>query len=214
MPAYWAYQVLFKRLSGAPPQYKLGRTLSEEVGACLLGGYGIPAAVGLAAFDNLRSFGAFSGTVPSYLQLLNWLNQPILVKGKKVRYRFAAQKAKYLSRALEAVQHMPPIHSGLSLREWLLELPGIGYKTASWIARNWLDADDVAILDIHILRFGRVIGLFPSSLTVERNYRELEILFLDLCRSIDIRASELDAVIWHEMANSPRSMRALLSKVK
>ncbi|MDZ3993341.1 hypothetical protein PspTeo4_24872 [Pseudomonas sp. Teo4] len=47
-----------------------------------------------------------------------------------------------------------PLHSGRALRDWLLELPGIGYKTASWVARNWLDADDVAILDIHILRAG------------------------------------------------------------
>jgi endonuclease III len=44
-----------------------------------------------------------------------------------------------------------------------MSLPGIGPKTASWIARNWLDADDVAILDIHIMRVGQVIGLFPLS---------------------------------------------------
>ena len=35
-PAYWKYQVLARRLQGAPIRYRLGRTLKEEVAACLL----------------------------------------------------------------------------------------------------------------------------------------------------------------------------------
>lgn len=49
-PAYWAYQVYARRLTGDRINYKLGATLKEEVGACLLGGHGIPASVGLAPF--------------------------------------------------------------------------------------------------------------------------------------------------------------------
>lgn len=37
-PAYWAYQVYAHRLHGNRIDYKLGATLKEEVGACLLGG--------------------------------------------------------------------------------------------------------------------------------------------------------------------------------
>lgn len=57
-PAYWAYQVLARRLEINTVNYKLGHTLKEEVGACLLGGHGIPAAIGIAAFKLLKSYGA------------------------------------------------------------------------------------------------------------------------------------------------------------
>lgn len=213
-PAYWVFQVVHRRISGGPPQYKLGRTLAEEVGACLLGGHGIPAAVGLAMYEKLRSHGAFSGAAPSQDQLLSWLTQPVAVDGKEVRYRFASQKAKYLAQALSALPNAPAVQSGRALRDWLRELPGIGYKTASWVARNWLSADDVAILDIHILRFGQAIRLFPTTLTVERNYLELESLLLNLCSHMDVRPSELDAVVWHEMATSPLTVKSLVNELK
>nr|WP_206606033.1 hypothetical protein [Steroidobacter cummioxidans] len=95
-----------------------------------------------------------------------------------------------------------------------MELPGIGPKTASWIARNWMDADDVAILDIHIMRVGQIIGLFPSNLTVDRHYFDLEALFLQFSRALDVRASELDAVVWHEMASSPATARVLIDQLR
>lgn len=209
-PAYWVYQVVTKRLLGGPPEYKLGRSLAEEVGACLLGGHGIPAAVGLAAFEHLRANGAFHNTPPEEGDLVAWLQQPLTLQGRQVRYRFAAQKARYLAGALKRVQSAPLMNCGSILRDWLLDIPGIGYKTASWVARNWLCANDVAILDIHILRFGQAIGLFPKHLTVERHYLELEKLFLEFSTRVDVRASELDAVIWHEMATSPLSVRQLV----
>ncbi len=202
-PAYWNYQVVARRLVGAPATYKLGRSLTEEVGACLLGGYGIPAAVGLAAYEMLRSNGAFSGEAHTQERLESWLREPLTVHGRVVNYRFASQKAKYLAAVLPALSNTPGFTQGLELRNWLLQLSGIGPKTASWIARNWLDADDVAILDIHIMRVGQVIGLFPRNFTVERHYLELENLFLSFSKALGVRASELDAVIWHELASSP-----------
>ena len=97
----------------------------------------------------------------------------------------------------------------MRVRDWLLALPGIGYKTASWIARNWLDADDVAILDIHVLRAGALAGFFERELTVERDYLQLEDQFLKFSRAIGVRASELDAVIWLEMMSSSATVRNL-----
>ena len=102
--------------------------------------------------------------------------------------------------------------SGRALRDWLLELPGIGYKTASWIARNWLDADDVAILDIHILRAGALAGFFSSGLTVERHYLQLEAEFLALSKAIDVRPSRLDALMWYQMMSAPSVVHGLLSE--
>ena len=209
-PAYWAYQVMSKRVLGGPPEYKLGNTLAEEVAACLLGGHGIPAAVGIVAFERLRLRGLLSGT-PTEKELLTQLEEPLTVHGRTVRYRFAKQKARYLSEALQRLAAGDaPLQTGRALRDWLLQLNGIGPKTASWIARNWLRADDVAILDIHILRVGVAIGLFPKNLTVERHYFALEELFLTFSQRMGVRASELDAVIWFEMARSPLSIQVML----
>jgi thermostable 8-oxoguanine DNA glycosylase len=213
-PAYWAYQVVARRLVGKPAGYRLGRTLAEEVAACLLGGYGIPATVGLAAYDRMRERGALSGNPVSEKDLEALLKEPLEVGGKSIRYRFAAQKARYLAAALPLAHAAPEFNVGRQLRDWLLVVPGIGHKTASWIARNWLDANDVAILDIHIMRVGQVIGLFPKNLTVERNYAELEERFLRLSTSLDVRASELDAVIWWEMASSPLTVRHLIEYLR
>lgn len=207
-PAYWKYQVLARRIQGTQIRYRLGTTLAEEVGACLLGGHGIPASVGLVAFEHLKARGAFDGRTPQENDLLTWLKEPIKLGDRFIRYRFAQQKAKYLAAAFSKLeQEQAPNCSGQALRNWLLDVPGIGYKTASWIARNWLDADDVAILDIHILRAGHISGFFKKELTVERHYLELEKQFIELSNSLDIRASELDAVIWHEMMSSPSSVR-------
>lgn len=213
-PAYWAYQVVARRLVGKPAGYRLGRTLAEEVAACLLGGHGIPATVGLAAYDRMRERGVLSGDLVSEKDLEALLKEPLEVGGKSIRYRFAAQKARYLAAALPLAHAAPKFNSGRQLRDWLLAIPGIGYKTASWITRNWLDANDVAILDIHIMRVGQVIGLFPKNLTVERNYSELEERFLRLSTSLDVRASELDAVIWWEMASSPLTVRHLIEHLR
>jgi N-glycosylase/DNA lyase len=213
-PAYWHYQVVARRLAGAPASYKLGRSLTEEVGACLLGGHGIPATVGLAAYNQLRTRGAFSGEDHSQDQIEAWLREPLTVGARNVIYRFAAQKAKYLAAALPVVRNAPSFAQGKALRDWLLQLAGIGPKTASWIARNWLDADDVAILDIHIMRIGQVIGLFPRHLTVERHYLELEELFLQFSAALGVRASELDAVMWHEMASSPSAASFVMDQLE
>lgn len=210
-PAYWAYQVYARRLTGNRINYKLGATLKEEVGACLLGGHGIPANVGIAAFHHVRERGAFGAQPPSEETLLEWLREPLSIEGRQVRYRFAKQKARYLSAALEKLSaERPPLTTGKELRDWLLDIPGIGYKTASWVARNWLDADDVAILDIHILRAGLLGKFFESKLTVERNYLELEEQFIRLSKGLGVRASELDALMWLEMMSSPATVHSIM----
>lgn len=211
-PAYWAYQVWANEQQPNSINYKLGSTLPEEVGACLLGGHGIPASVGLAAFAHLKKKGAFKGDVPCEQQLLDWLSEPMIVAGKTVRYRFARQKSRYLHAALVLLATQEaPLCSGQALRGWLLAIPGVGYKTASWIARNWLDADDVAILDIHILRAGALGGFFTPGLTVERHYLRLEEQFLALSHGIGVRPSMLDALIWYQMMSAPSVVHGLLN---
>lgn len=211
-PAYWAFQVIARRLDGNSLNYKLGRSLKEEVGACLLGGHGIPATVGLAAYEHLRAYGVFADTPMSEETIFSLLSSPLSVNDRKIKYRFARQKSKYLAASLKVIHDAEiPSQSGKALRNWLIQLPGIGLKTASWVSRNWMDADDVAILDIHLLRAGRLGGFFPAELTIEKNYLELEEAYLRFCTAIDLRPSELDAVIWYEMMSSPQTVHELLN---
>ncbi|WP_431273191.1 hypothetical protein ACQ858_13255 [Variovorax ureilyticus] len=210
-PAYWAYQVLARRITCTTIAHKLGGNLVEEVAACLLGGYGIPAEVGLAAFRRLRDSGALHAPAAE-AEILNLLSTPLDVNGRAVRYRFAAQKSRYLGRALKVLaEEAAPTGSGRALRDWLTRLPGVGLKTASWIARNLMDADDVAILDIHIVRAGELGGFFDPSLTVERHYLDLEAKFLEFSHHLQVKPSELDSVIWLEMKLSPKSVSRLLA---
>jgi thermostable 8-oxoguanine DNA glycosylase len=211
-PAYWAFQVLARRITGNTIRCQLGNSFIEEVAACLLGGHGIPARVGLAAFEHIRSNGGLIGT-PSADRLFELLSEPLLIGDRSVRYRFARQKAYFLSAVLARIaEDNPPTSCGTELRRWLIESPGIGYKTASWIARNWLGADDVAILDIHLLRAGNLTGFLADGLTVERDYLRLEEQFLRFSDALGVKASELDAVIWHEMMSSPSTVQDLLAR--
>ncbi|WP_036109636.1 MULTISPECIES: 8-oxoguanine DNA glycosylase [Luteibacter] len=213
-PAYWAYQVVARRLESTPVRYKLGSTLREELGACLLGGHGIPAKVGIAAFEHLRSRGAFADATPDESTLAEWLSESLLVEGRTVRYRFAKQKAAYLAKSLKCLDEGGvPTSTGRALRNWLLKCPGVGHKTASWVARNWLDADDIAILDIHILRAGIFAGVFSPHMAVERDYIDMERLFLDFSQGMGVRASELDAVIWYVMMSAPRAVQSLVDRL-
>lgn len=210
-PAYWAYQVLARRITNTKISNKLGSDLVEEVVACLLGGHGIPAEVGLAAFFRLRDSGVLRA-LTSEAEIFALLGEPLYIRGRPIRYRFAAQKAAYVSKALRVLsEEAAPLSSGRALRDWLTRLPGVGLKTASWIARNLMDADDVAILDIHILRAGQLGGFFDPGLSIERHYSDLEARFLEFSRHLQVRPSELDGVIWLEMKMSPRSVRRLLA---
>lgn len=56
-PAYWKGQAWQHEHFGTYRSLRLGQTLTEELAACLLGGYGMKAELGLAAFERLREQG-------------------------------------------------------------------------------------------------------------------------------------------------------------
>jgi thermostable 8-oxoguanine DNA glycosylase len=205
-PAYWATQAWMWEVE-APEHYKLGNSLEEETLACLLGGYGIPAEVGLAAYERLRErLCEDPAALKSEDAVLEMLLTPLNVAGRSVRYRFAKQKARYISAAMNAMPQVDRDASDRDLRGKLIDIPGIGLKTASWIVRNWRNSDEVSILDIHILRAGQILGVFPKEQTVEKHYLNLENLYLEFAASISVRASILDSVMWMTMRQMPNSM--------
>jgi N-glycosylase/DNA lyase len=196
-PAFWATLAWIDETHGAYSRFRLGSTLEEEIAACLLGGHGISAETGLAAFYRVRDYGLLRATPISESALYESLSVPLLVGGREVRYRFAQQRSKYVSAALNHLHDTePPTYDDLAFRQWLLKLTGIGPKTASWITRNWLESDRVAIIDIHIHRAGMLMGLYGVDETPDKHYFKMESKFLAFATGIGVKASILDALIW------------------
>lgn len=212
-PAYWASQTVMADFRHA--DHRLGTTLHEETAACILGGHGIPAEIGLAAFTHLRSIGLLNeGSTPSERELHEALAQPFRQGNRLVRYRFAAQKASYLAPVLKALScDGPPRHDDLAFRDWFLTFKGIGPKTASWIARNWLGSDQVAILDIHLHRAGLIARIFSPKHTIQRHYFEMERQFIRFAKALNVAPSHLDAVIWFQMKEAGNSIFPLVWEV-
>lgn len=186
-----------------------GTSLHHELGFCLLGGYGIKMELNRAAWSKLISEGILDvGRNPTAKEIESLLREPVLVGERMVRYRFPRQKAIRLSGALCAIEDNPPTTtSAREFRRDLMKIPGIGPKTASWLARNWLGSDEVAIIDIHVLRAGQKMRLFKANVRLPGDYDELEGRFLQFAKALSVRASLLDAIIWREMRllTSPRS---------
>lgn len=190
------------RLPDSQARHSIGADLTEEVAACLLGGHGLPHQVGLAAFEAVRAEGMLHRPVTRQA-IESVLRQPLRVGSRTVGYRFPAQRAGYLAAALARLQTQRPPASARALRDWLLELPGIGPKTAGWVVRNYLGSDEVAVIDIHVLRAGIEAAVFDPSWTPARQYDLLEALFLAWARHGAVNAADLDAVVWAERARIP-----------
>jgi N-glycosylase/DNA lyase len=195
--AYWAHQT---RELPFTSDYALGKTLAEELAACVLGGHGVPAAVGLAAFYVVRDEGLLDG-VPTAVDLEKVLRAPLAVPGRRrpVHYRFPAQRAHRLAAALAVLADAEPPREPLRLRSWLLGLPGIGPKTASWIVRNHCGCDDVAIVDVHVRRAGLAAGFFRAQWRLPRDYLRFELAFCEVAQLAGIPTSTLDACIWGQL---------------
>ena len=204
--AFWKYQVQMQREAERYTQFKLGRSLLEEVAVCLLGGYGMPAELGLAAFERLKSCCLLDGRAsPEAIE--DALSEPFLVTGKARKYRFIRQKSRYLSAALSSLASRDVPKEAVALRDHLTSMNGIGPKTASWIVRNHLGSDDIAILDVHIIRAGKHMGIYDGSADPNRHYYLMESKFLEFCTAIEEPASLVDAIMWDYMRRLGRVAR-------
>jgi N-glycosylase/DNA lyase len=205
-PAFWATQtwIFLEERRGAKLDLHSGETFAEEVAACLLGGYSIRGELAKAAFLRLRDRGLLGVNEPDEWRFEEALREPFSIEGKQVKYRFPRTKARFLAQSIKRLQKNDlPISSGRALRDALVALPGIGMKTASWITRNWLQSDQVAILDVHVQRAGQIIGLFSIADRLPRDYLSMESRFIKFAELLAVPASVLDLVIWKQMRRIP-----------
>ena len=199
-PAYWHWRCI-EDDSRAENLFNCAGTLREEVGFCLLGGYGITRELNYVYFRHLKKVGIFSvDKRPKRNRIEQLLSAPISENGKKLRYRYPKQRSKRIAEAMNRFETLNLEECDpKEFRDKLSGLSGVGPKTASWIARNWLKTDAVAIIDIHVLRAGKLIGLFGSDCKLPRDYSFLEQRFIDFSLALGVRASVLDAVMWYDM---------------
>lgn len=207
-PAYWKFQVESIACS-TPHTHRLTTSLKTECIACLLGGHGIPAEVGLAAFEAISMAGLLNQHSIAEADIFRTLSIPLrLANGRQARYRFARQKSIYLAEFLNRYSE-PQLTGSHHVRNWLTRFRGFGLKTASWVVRNWFDSDEVAILDIHVYRAGIIAGFFTRDMSIARDYLELERRHLAFAAAISVRPSVLDAVIWRQMRRAGRLVQQL-----
>lgn len=200
-PAFWAAIADLEGEQADDYVSPRGTPLAEDLAFCLLGGYGVRMELNRAAWERLDEAGALrADDVPSADEFEALLSEPLLVNGRLQKYRYPRQRAGRLHIALRSIREAPPdTGEPKSFRNRMMALPGIGPKTASWIVRNHVGSDEVAILDVHVLRAGAMIGLFPETYRLPRDYETLESKFLSFAQALQVRASVLDAIIWREM---------------
>lgn len=198
-PAYWSVRCQWEDCN---PDYVTRASVMRETTFCLLGGFGIRYEVNVAAYERLEERGFFEGA-PAEDEIREWLIEPLTVAGRPTRYRFPNQRAKRLAGICNTLsgQDFADL-DGPRLRNKLLAIEGVGPKTASWIVRNCTGSDEVAILDVHLIRACQQMQVFPSALSLPRDYLELEARFIQFSDAIRVRPSVLDGVMWTEARRS------------
>lgn len=124
------------------------------------------------------------------------------------KVRFRNNKAKYLVKARNEFfrNGKPNIKSFIDsfgsvfkAREWLVaNVMGMGYKEASHFLRNIGLGDDIAILDRHILKNLKVLGVIkevPKTFTA-KTYLEIEEKLRAFSKKMKIPMDSLDLLFW------------------
>ncbi len=180
---------------------EIGKNASEEqlfaeLAFCLLTPQS-KARICLAAVERLQANGAlYHGDYDAILSELKGV-------------RFKARKAAYIlkARALFTKNGELSIRSVLEkfddpfqMREWLvMNIKGMGYKEASHFLRNIGMGSQLAILDRHILKNLKLLGVIhevPKSLTRPR-YLEIETKMANFADEIGIPLDHLDLLLWY-----------------
>ena len=126
------------------------------------------------------------------------------------RARFIQKKSAYIVEAREKFLFdskvslksvISQIGDGYKAREWIVQnVKGIGYKEASHFLRNIGFEQNLAILDRHILKNLKLIGVIkeiPGSLS-KRRYFEIEKRMIEFSKAVQIPMSYLDLVMWYK----------------
>lgn len=126
------------------------------------------------------------------------------------RVRFPNNKAKYVSLArksfsakagkISLTPSLPLSNPHLSRARLVARVKGLGMKEASHFLRNIGYGEDLAILDVHVLRRLVPLGIakeIPESIPPKK-YLELEQKLRKFCKRVKIPLAELDLLLWSD----------------
>jgi N-glycosylase/DNA lyase len=145
--------------------------------------------------------------VVEILHTMNFQNSDIdpesILRQKEHYIRFHKSKAGYLVKLKGQfpiiLKKICESGSAVDKREWLvISVIGLGYKEATHFLRNIGKNDGLAILDRHILRTLKDLGIIrsiPNSMN-KKQYLLIEKKFQQFSNDIGIVLDELDLVLW------------------
>lgn len=188
--------------------------LRYELVACLLGSQ-VRAESADAALDRLFCADLFNdkrwqATDDNFeLEICAVLADQHSSDGQRSSYRFPQMRARQLAQMRKALQ-LKPLSERLSpegsIRETranlVRDMPGIGPKQASMFLRNIGMSYDIAILDVHVLRFFQQLGLLSSNrveLSTLKRYEQTEAIASRYAAECGHPVGFIDWAIWITM---------------
>ena len=151
-----------------------------------------------AAVENMMKKGVlFAGDASQIVKELN----KVRFLYKKSEYIIEARK-KFLDDSKVCIKSIiNRINDGHEAREWLVQnVKGIGYKEASHFLRNIGFQQNLAILDRHIVKNLKFIGVLkeiPGSIS-RRRYLDIEKMMMEFSEAVQIPMGHLDLVMWYK----------------
>ena len=118
---------------------------------------------------------------------------------KKVEYIIKARKQFSIEGRMIIKSQIGQFSDVCKARDWLVQnVKGIGYKEASHFLRNIGLGEELAILDRHILKNLKLLGVIekiPNSLSKKR-YFEIEKRMKEFAERVEIPMADLDLLLW------------------
>ena len=178
---------------------------------CLLSSQ-VPYDLAVAAADSIADHrfldGPEAGLAHEVDRLTNILSQPFNVQGRSRRYRFPNVKARQIvetrcavSEAAGSLSELVGTFEDCELaRDWFIRhAPGMGPKQTSMFLRDVGLTNDLAILDRHVIRYMRAVGLWNSSsevITGLKEYVRHEAVLKDHAEELGHPVGIVDGAIW------------------
>jgi thermostable 8-oxoguanine DNA glycosylase len=183
--------------------------LEHELLFCILGGHGVSFELARSAAAKLRELDVFAREWEQQVledrvreELERPQFSPLRNDGSFRRYRFPSRKAFLVAGAASWVNRHRPLAEWLRAigseegrREFMCQCPGVGLKSASWLLRNAGLAQNLAVIDIHVLRALTAAGRI-NGVRLPHDYLAVENQFLEWCAELAAPPAAMDLLLW------------------
>lgn len=152
------------------------------------------------AIENLKKNNLlYTGTPEEIAPFLNLVR----FKNNKAKYLVLLRNLMTIDGKLSSKTILKSIDGVLEKRDWILEnIKGMGLKEAAHVLRNLGYGRYLAILDRHVLKNLKELGVIteiPKTLT-KKVYFEIEKLMNEYSKMVNIPMDELDLIFWYQQA--------------